>query len=286
MKTSINEFKESIRLQILICTIGAEGINRVAKARHPEVEGVEYLINWQLPDGDCDIPDDIKSRKDFRVIKWSDRGISVNRNHALENATAPLLLMSDDDILYTVERIESLIREWNCRPYLDIMTFRFDSYETEKKYPETEFDLSRPVKGYFVTAFELSLRLDAVRKFGLRFNSHFGFATTFHGGEEVVFLYDAVRKGARGRFIPVTICTHPGSTTGQRDRYTPEFIVSKGAVVRHIHPFTWPLRMLVHALRESGGDSPISRRRYILFWLKGVVRSHRHGVFSHHNGFL
>lgn len=47
----------AIKLQVLICTLGEAGIQRVAKGEHPHVPGVEYLVSWQLPDGDVAIPD-------------------------------------------------------------------------------------------------------------------------------------------------------------------------------------------------------------------------------------
>ena len=36
-----------VRLQVLICTIGAGGIARVEAAEHPQTEGVEYVVSWQ-----------------------------------------------------------------------------------------------------------------------------------------------------------------------------------------------------------------------------------------------
>ena len=70
-------------LEVLICTIGAEGIRRVAASQRPEIPGVLYLVYWQLPDGDLPVPDELRNRHDTIVIKSASRGISVNRNRAL-----------------------------------------------------------------------------------------------------------------------------------------------------------------------------------------------------------
>ena len=93
-----------VKLQVLICTIGAEGIRRVVESSHPEVEGVEYLVSWQLPDGDMDVPEALVVRDDVKVCKVNSRGICRNRNNAVRCATAPLCLMSDDDVCYNEKR--------------------------------------------------------------------------------------------------------------------------------------------------------------------------------------
>lgn len=56
---------EGCRLQVLVCTLGAEGIRRVCASSHPEVDGVRYLVSWQQPDGHVDVPEEIKKRNDF-----------------------------------------------------------------------------------------------------------------------------------------------------------------------------------------------------------------------------
>ena len=36
----------NIELQVLLCTFGEEGMERVVKSCHPEVEGVEYAVSY------------------------------------------------------------------------------------------------------------------------------------------------------------------------------------------------------------------------------------------------
>ena len=38
-------------LDVMIVTIGADGIKRVAAMNLPEVEEVRYIVSWQMPDG-------------------------------------------------------------------------------------------------------------------------------------------------------------------------------------------------------------------------------------------
>ena len=115
---------QDIRLQVLICTLGGEGIRRVAAACHPQVCQVEYLVSWQLPEGDLPVPEALQ-RPDFRIIKSDTRGLSRNRNAAIEAASAPLCLISDDDVIYNADNLQGIIRHFDENPEEDILTFRY-----------------------------------------------------------------------------------------------------------------------------------------------------------------
>lgn len=254
-------------LQVLICTFGAEGIKRIADADHPRVPGVEYLVSWQLPDGDLPMPSKL-DRPDFRIVKTDTRGLSRNRNHALMAATAPLCLISDDDVSYTADELESVIRSFKSHPEADIITFKYRSDTDHKFYPDASFDLSAPVKGYFASSIEIAFLRERVVESGISFNEDFGIGGVFMAGEEDLFLHGLLRKGLKGIYIPEVIAYHPALSTGEAQVDNPDYIRTKGAVFIILHPHSWPLRMLAHAARHK--SSGITRWQYIKQWLKGA----------------
>lgn len=266
-------------LQVLICSYGREGIERTAKASHPEIEGVEYLVSWQT-DGDYPLPPSLH-RKDFRIITTRTKGLSVNRNIALSNADASILLVSDDDVDYTEEGLLAVIDAFQTHKDMDILAFRHISSAHSKHYPSSSCDLSHPEKGYYLTSFEIAMRRKSVQG-KIWFNENFGIGATFPSGEEDVFIRDCLDAGLRGTFIPVTIARHDGSTTSDRNLMLPSRPQTKGAVFLRLHPRQWPLRMIAHALREiplwRNGlvPSPLS---YCSNWLKGVREARRKKVF-------
>lgn len=259
--------KEEIQLQVLICTMGEAGIRRVAESRHPQVAGVEYLVSWQLPDGDCPIPEALL-RPDFCIVKNPTRGLSHNRNLAISAASAPLCLISDDDIDYTPEALRLVINTFHNNPDLDIATFKYSGADT-KYYPDFSFDLRKPAKGYYVSSIEMGFRLESVRKSGVEFNQRFGIGAEFPAGEEDIWIYDLLQSGLKGRFFPSVIARHAEETTGTRRALDPAIIRTKGAVFRHTHPRSWPLRMLAHALRHARRHGITSFFPYCHNWLKG-----------------
>ncbi len=273
--------KHTAELQVLICTFGEEGIRRVANGIHPALDGVEYLVSWQASDG-VEVPKALASRSDFIISRTDTTGLSKNRNHAFSVSTAPLLLISDDDVDYRPEWLRTILTEFASHPEADIIAFRYESEIAGKHYPAREASLSSPPKGYFVTSFELALRRQsAVGK--IVFNENFGIGAFFPSGEEDVFVKDCLDAGLRGIYLPLTIARHAGSTTSGRNMMSPDRPRTKGAVFLRLHPRDWPLRMAVHALREiplwKKGlvPDPLS---YCVNWLRGVRQARRLGVFS------
>lgn len=262
-----NKSDSQVVLQVLICTFGTDGIRRIADAEHPCVPGVEYLVSWQLPDGDAPIPSALE-RPDFRIVKTDTRGLSRNRNNALWAATAPLCLISDDDVSYNADELETVIRSFADHPEADIITFKYRSDTDHKFYPDDSFDLSTPAKGYFASSIEIAFRRERVIESGVRFNEDFGIGGIFMAGEEDLFIHGLLRKGLKGIYIPEVIAYHPGQSTGEIQADNPDYIRTKGAVFIHLHPHSWPLRMLAHATRHK--SSGITRWQYIKQWLKGA----------------
>lgn len=275
-------------LQVLICTFGYEGIRRVARGNHPRVNGVEYLVSWQLPEGRPELPEEL-DRPDFRVMVSRSRGLSRNRNEALEASGAPLLLISDDDLDYSREGLEGVIRAFGDNPDCDLLTFRYESGDGDSHLPDFSFPLDHPAKGYYVISFSIAVRASEVRG-KIRFNENFGIGgRLFPCGEEDLFVNDCLKSGLSGKYLPLTICCHEGKTTASRTDIATGIIEAKGAVMSAVHPLTWPLRMGMHLLRQckppSGPDGKKRRDgilpplQYLKSWLAGVMKARRHKVF-------
>lgn len=269
----------NVILQVLISTYGEEGIRRVAAASHPRAGGVEYIVSWQDSDG-VEVPRSLV-RDDFRIFRTVTKGLSKNRNNALSRVSAPLALISDDDVDFSVSGLTCVIRSFCENKDADIITFRYASESSAKRYPAASFSLSDPPKGYFVSSIEIAFRTDSVRG-KLWFNENFGIGGTFAAGEEDIFIKDALDKGLKGIFIPEVIVRHDSPTTSEKSLRSASRPMAKGAVFLRLHPLTWPLRMLVHAKREFprwlGGEVP-SPVRYCAGWIKGAMMAGKLKVF-------
>ena len=181
----------------------------------PRVAGVRYLVSLQNPDNlSLTVPSSL-DRPDVEIFEHADRGLSVNRNAAIEHSDADVILIADDDLEYTAEGLSYVKRVFDENPSLDFATFCYDG-DDRKVYPEYEFDIKAKLpSGYYLTSFELAIRRRSLG--GLRFSPHMGVgAPLFGSGEENVFMYKLTLKGLKGRFFPKVITIHAGLTTGSR----------------------------------------------------------------------
>lgn len=264
--------RRGIKLQVLVSTYGREGIMRLVKSERPQVEGVEYIINWQLPDEDCEIPSALL-RPDFVIKKSDSRGLSRNRNELMRIATGPYCLFSDDDVDYTEEGLRYVIDTFESHPKLDFATFEYEGGDN-KKYPAEEFDMKHPPKNYFVSSIEIAYRYLSLYDRKIHFNEKFGIGSRFVAGEEEIFVHDLVRNGFRGKFFPRVIVNHKDESTSVRLASTPEYIESKGAVFKITHPYTWFPRMLAHAKRSKNQGWTQGSLEYCKAWTKSMDKKH------------
>lgn len=271
------------KLQVLICTLGQEGIERVASCAHPKVEGVEYLVSWQLTNGPRKIPEALQ-RPDFKIITNTTRGLSRNRNIALIASTAPTALIADDDVKYTAESLRKLMEAFETYPEADVLLCRALHGDglPFKPHPDKVVTLAEQPKGYYVISFEIAFRTAPVKRAGILFNELFGIGAPLPMGEESIWLTDMVNAGLKVLLLPLDICTHPGLTTSERNGKDPIHIGAKGAAVMHMHPLSWPLRMIAIGRRESEGiDGGL--KTYVKYWMNGVRLARRLKAFRRTN---
>ena len=205
----------AVILEVQISTFGPNGLKRVGEMALPRVAGVRYLVSLQNPDNlSLTVPSSL-DRPDVEIFEHADRGLSVNRNAAIEHSDADVILIADDDLEYTAEGLSYVKRVFDENPSLDFATFCYDG-DDRKVYPEYEFDIKAKLpSGYYLTSFELAIRRRSLG--GLRFSPHMGVgAPLFGSGEENVFMYKLTLKGLKGRFFPKVSTIHAGLTTGSR----------------------------------------------------------------------
>jgi glycosyltransferase involved in cell wall biosynthesis len=256
-----------LRLQVLIATFGPEGMRRIEAMSLPRIAGVEYLVGWQLPEGDIPVGETIGKRADIRVFKSRERGLARNRNFVMARAEAPWCLLSDDDLRYTEASLKALLEAIDANPQADIICCAYTCRgRFMKPYPAGPVPLERAPRGWYANSFEIAYR--RVGPAGaVRFNVNFGVcAPLFRAGEEDIFLCDARRAGARGLILPLVLCAHDHDSTAERDGDKDWFVMTQGAVHKHLHPLTWPMRLFRHALCQKR----MSKWRYFRLAMRGA----------------
>lgn len=232
-------------LDIAIPTHRPDGLARFAAMQPPALHGVRYVISWQ-DYGNADIPREIAEREDVVVLRFDGKGVSANRNNALRNCSADVIMFGDDDIKYDAASLEAVKHAFATRPDMDVAFMRYLPHE--KNYPKGECMVSkRWPKGYYAGAPEIAVRREVVFEFDTRIGPD---TQPFSTGEDSLWAMHALYKHKlRCRMLPITIGEHRGASTGNRRITDPGVARAMGALIRLEYRRTWPLRLILKSLR-------------------------------------
>lgn len=195
-------------IDILICTFN-KGIVRVVDIFLPPTANIRYIVSFQYTDERflALIPDVIQTREDVKLYKYKGKGLSANRNLALEQATADLVLYADDDAHFTPESFSHITKVFEENPSLDVALFQAYSYTGKplKQYAATELDYTKGGGFLGISALEIVVRRTSVQG-KIRFDERFGLGTQFLTcGEEEIWMADARSAGLVMRYFPKKI---------------------------------------------------------------------------------
>lgn len=207
-------------IDILICTIDA-GIRQVADLLLPPLEGVRYVVSMQYTDDRFlqDVPDVLRRRPDVSLTFLPGRGLSRNRNHVLDQSSADIVIITDDDVRFTPDGLDCVRRAYAEHPEVDIALFEISTPDGRpmKRYPQATVGYQEALRqGYYPSSCEITMRRAVVQS-GLRFNECFGLGSAYFGsGEEDVLLKDACDRKLAVRFFPFVLLRTHAVTTGSR----------------------------------------------------------------------
>ena len=236
-----------LTLDIAISTYKPEGIKRVENMLLSPQPGVRYIISWQEHKNTA-IPDNLHKRDDVEIYRLDVKGLSNNRNNAIEHCSADIILIADDDLQYETDAFIKIIKTFESLPQLDLALFKAD-YSRKKNYPEHSCRIKLPFpKNYYVSSIEIAFRRSSLKD--LRFWSQLGLGNDLLGcGEDEFFVISAVNRKLDCRFINETICSHPGETTG--GKLEDSVLRGAGFITRVIYPKGYILRLPLKAYRSA-----------------------------------
>ena len=223
-----------LTIQFLISTLG-ERIAQAAKVLLPPMEGVSYVVVWQRNGSGSDaLPAELKEREDVSIVEDNGKGLARSRNIALENATADLLVITDDDNRYDTAAIELIRNAFEKHPTAGLIQFQALSMEGKplRNYPAFPYTYETRPRGTYFCSVELVMR----RKANLpRFDERFGLGAELGCGEEEVCVREAVKRGVKMIYVPQPLVRTDGATTGGRFLTDAAVQRAKGAVLCILH---------------------------------------------------
>ncbi|MGM9694689.1 MAG: glycosyltransferase, partial [Alloprevotella sp.] len=241
-----------LTIQFLISTLGKR-IERVTDVVLPPVEGVSYVVVWQRDGVGTDaLPAELKEREDVSIVEDSGRGLSRSRNIALENATADLLVVTDDDNRYDLAAIDLIRTAFEKHPAAGLIQFQALTMEGKplRNYAAFPYTYETRPRGTYFCSVELVMRRSANLP---RFDERFGLGAELGCGEEEVFVHEAVKRGVKMIYVPQPLVRTDGATTGGRFLTDAAVQRAKGAVHCILHgKFGAWLRLCSEVMRLRG----------------------------------
>ncbi len=220
-----------MKINILIATID-QGLEKITDVLLEQREDVSYIVSHQVTNEKFRaVPPELQ-RSDVIVSQLSGRGISRNRNNALDLAEGDVALLADDDVRFTPANIGVIREAFMEDNRVDVACFKIATPEGEEEYKDYsphEFVLNE-TNGHYISSLEIAFRLERIRNKGIRFDERFGLGSPLiQYGEEAVFIYDCIQAGLVVKYIPRYVVEHPFmSMTKAMAEYAPAKNIFKG----------------------------------------------------------
>ena len=130
--------------------------------------------------------------KRIKYISVIERGLSKSRNLAIKHATADIIIIADDDMVYC-DNYHEVIKNGYRDNTSDAIAFFVERTDN----PNKSSSLKKNVNLGFLQTMKLSsVQLTFKRNFiaNLRFDENFGAGAKYQMGEENIFLFDFLKE--------------------------------------------------------------------------------------------
>lgn len=200
--------------------------------------------------------------QDIDVFNFSEKGLSKSRNRNLATISEKICLITDQDILFKQGFQHSILSAFKDSPKADIIAFQMEDLSGNplKKYKGQSFWMNQRAI-MKVSSVEIAFKSASILNNNLSFDENFGLGTSFPTGEEAIFLSDALKKGLRIKYVPISIVQHPKESSGYNYMNNDSLIRAKGAMLFRIFGPKAYLISIVFALKKF----KLSSRSFLKF---------------------
>lgn len=257
-------------IEVLISTYN-EDIYLIPSQILPPKNNIQWLVSFQYSESHylSTLPSELIEREDVTLIIKKGKGLSSNRNMALEAAKGDLLVLSDADAHFKPSYFQTIFKTFEAHSDLDIAFFQAETYEGQllHAYPNVSFNYKDTPKGFWYNSLGIVIKRS---NFLPQFDTRFGLNASYFGcGEEELFLFEAFKKGLKIQYFPKVIICTKRKTSANRFYQDKSLQRAKGAVLCEMHgPFSATLRCLKYAIFNNKQSCPL----FLFFqMLKGII---------------
>ena len=186
----------------------------------------------------------------IKYLNFAERGVGLNRNNALMRATGDICLFADDDMVYSADYVNTIIKAFEKHPDADVIVFNLI-----EKSP-TRYIIKKEEKvGYFnylrYGTARVAVKLKSIRENGILFNLCFGGGTEHSHGEDNIFLTDCLKKNLKIYAVPQYIAelTEERQSTWN-EGFNEKYFMDQGCLYRTISRSFWRILCFQNAVKR------------------------------------
>lgn len=184
----------------------------------------------------------INNNNTIKMISTDTKGVGKNRNLALMFADSDICILSDDDMKYEENYLDTIREAFELLPQADVIIFNIKTvgdsnnliYRRINKKIKKINDLNFMNYG----AARIAFKLKSIRNRNIWFSTMFGGGSKYSSGEDTLFLADCLRKKLKIYAYPKCIATVEQETSTWFNGYNEKFFYDKGALLSQIRPKT------------------------------------------------
>lgn len=203
---------EGLQINVLISTIDT-GIDKIKNIVLSQRTDVRYIVSHQFTEKNYKyIPNELL-RDDISIYHMEGKGLTKSRNNAIKHALGNICIIADDDVRYTNEFFNTILINFKNSD-TDVALFKIRTLPGEdeyKNYPVEHYELSIK-KMHSLSSIEIAFKLDSVKN-RITFDERFGLGSKMIGGEELLFIRDAIKAGLKVMYYPEFVVIHSKNST-------------------------------------------------------------------------
>lgn len=188
----------------------------------------------------------------IQEYSFDERGVGLSRNTALQRATADICIVSDDDMVYEEDYIETIEKAYRDNPEADMILFNVRIHENgeviEKSSYNGKIHYLNSLKYGTVT---FTFKRNAVYKNRIAFSLLFGGGARFSNGEDNLFLWDCLKSGMQVYANGNVIADVYNEQSSWFEGYNEKYFLDRGALFEALTPKYSTLLIYQYALRKK-----------------------------------
>lgn len=236
-----------MEIEILLSTMNLKNKEEIKNLANKVNTKTDLLIINQI---NKNIPKFDYTDNNIRSYSFYEKGLSISRNRALENAKRDILILADDDMKYEADYEKVIKKAYEKYKDADVIAFYVESNNKERKIKKQKSHKVNFLTALRIQSSQITFKKESIVDANIKFDEDFGSGCNFKVGEESIFLYEALKKKLKIYYINKEIGKIEQKQSKWFSGYNRDFFINQGAIFYRLSKKYYKLLILQYALRK------------------------------------